>query len=47
MVLAKDLCGVTLAEKSHPKASVETELPDSLSEWSDRDELDEETKNYE
>jgi len=28
--LAKDFCGVTLAVKSHPEASVETELPISL-----------------
>jgi hypothetical protein len=27
IVLAKDLSGVTLAVKSHPEASVETELP--------------------
>jgi len=29
IVLAKDVCGVTLAVKSHPEASVETELPNS------------------
>jgi hypothetical protein len=48
MVLAKDLLGVTLAVRSHPEASVETELPTSFAtRWSARDEkLDEETKNY-
>jgi hypothetical protein len=48
IVLAKDLCGVTLAVKSHPEASVETELPNSLAARvvSSRQELDEETKNY-
>jgi hypothetical protein len=39
MVLAKDLCDVTLAVESHPEASVQTELPTCLQrEWSDRDE---------
>jgi hypothetical protein len=46
-VLAKDHCGVTLAEKSHPEASVEIELPNSISERLARNEnFDEETKNY-
>jgi hypothetical protein len=48
MVLAKDFFGVTLAVKSHPEASVENELPGSLTARVDssRLELDEETKNY-
>ena len=47
MVLANERTGVTLAEKSHPEAGVETGLPNSLaaSMVSSRRDLDEETKN--
>jgi len=47
MLLAKDLCGVTLAVRSHPEASVKTELPELLTARvvSSRRELDEEIKN--
>ena len=47
-MLAKDLGGVTLAEKSHPEASVETGLAKLVLArvGSSRQELDEETKTY-